>query len=815
MKMITNENSNLFPKDFYAVSDFDKILKILSDKCYSQMGKDLVSNIQFSSDVDTINKSYSTVVETFNILKNGQNLPIIETDDFSADIAQLRIPAWVISVESLFQLLKLLICFQDVKLFFKNQLSASEINKIINNVVFHTDLIKKIQKIIDDKGEIKDTASAELQQLRLTYKSKQKLIDKQLNQIFKQLKTSGLLEESLSLTIRNGRSVIPVPASAKYSIKGIIHDESASGQTAYVEPIEIVVINNQLRENEAAQQREIRKILTEISSEIHLVIDDILQYFPVLGLIDFVSSKARFAMQYNCCIPQVEDKQILDWKNAKNLVLQIHLSKQNSQLIPLNLRMDENCRMIVISGANAGGKSVVLKTVALIQTMVQCGIPATLSENSTVGVFSSIHLDIGDGQSLEANLSTYTSHLVKIKSILSNSNPKSLYLLDEVGTGTDPVLGGALAQAILLKLHSMGAWGIITTHLDSIKQMADELIGAQNAAMMFDTNKLEPSYLLKTGIPGNSFTFEIARRTGIPEDIIQQAVIYAGDERIKFEKKISDVEAKSNELDDKIQKNKIAEDFLSDLITKYSGLVNDFEIKQKDIIEKTKAEAKSLLQNTNKTIENSIREIKESEANKEVSKEARLKIKNLEQQIEQFTPENKLPEKHSRTIKKLNIKKTLPTVENKNFKTGQRVKHQSSNTIGEISKILKNGNLIVAFDSVMMTLKPDQLNIVTENRSTSNKSVKLKESIVSRANNFKPDLDLRGFRAEEIQNLLEKHIDEALLVGVKSFSILHGRGHGILRSVVKQVLAKHSNVASYEHEHIERGGDGITIVHLS
>lgn len=813
--MTTNSNSNLFPKDFYIVSDFDKILKILSDKCFSQMGKHLVDNIEFSSNVVSINKNLEIIDEAFKIVKNAQNLPIIEIDDFSDEIEQLRISGWVISLESLFDLLKLLICFQDVKSFFTKQNSATEINQNINKVVFHADILKKIQKIIDDKGEIKDNASAELQNLRIAHKSKLKSIDRQLNQIFKGLKSSGLLDESIGLTIRNGRNVIPVPASAKYSIKGIIHDESASGQTAYVEPIEIVEMNNQLRENEAAQQREIRKILTEISNEIHYVIDDILLYFPILGLIDFISSKARFALQFNCCIPKVVNEQIIDWKNAKNIVLQIHLSKQNQQLIPLNLRMDENSRMIVISGANAGGKSVVLKTVALIQTMVQCGIPAPLSENSTLGVFSSIHLDIGDGQSLEANLSTYTSHLVKIKSILNNSNNKSLYLLDELGTGTDPVLGGALGQAVLLKLHSLGAWGIITTHLDAIKQMADELIGAQNAAMMFDTNKLEPSYLLKTGIPGNSFTFEIARRTGIPEDIIQQAVIYAGDERIKFEKKISDVEAKSNELDDKIQKNKIAEDFLNDLIAKYSGLINDLEIKQLEIIEKTKTEAKSLLQNTNKTIENSIREIKESEANKAVSKEARLNIKNLENQIEQFAPEIKLPEKHNRTIKKLNIKKTVPIAESKVFKTGQRVKHQNSNTIGEISKVLKNGNLIVAFDSVMMTLNPDQLNIVSENRSTSNKSIKLKDSIVNRANNFKRDLDVRGFRAEEIQNLLEKHIDEALLVGVNSFSILHGRGHGILRSVVKQVCAKHPNVASYEYEHIERGGDGITIVHLS
>lgn len=779
------------------------------------MGKQLIDNIEYSSNVNIINEELEIVDEAFNILKNSQNLPIIEIDDFSPEIDQLRLSGWVISLESLFDLLKLLICFQDVKSFFNKQNLAPKINNQINKVIFHSDILKKIQRIINEKGEIKDNASTELQNLRIAHKSKLKSIDRQLNQIFKGLKSSGLLEESVGLTIRNGRNVIPVPASAKYSIKGIIHDESATGQTAYVEPIEIVELNNQLRENEAAQQREIRKILAEISGEIHFVIDDILQYFPILGLIDFVSSKARFALSYNCCIPKVVDEQIIDWKNAKNIVLQIHLSKQNQKLIPLNLRMDENNRMIVISGANAGGKSVVLKTVALIQTMAQCGIPTPLSENSTLGVFSSIHLDIGDGQSLEANLSTYTSHLVKIKSILSNSNPKSLYLLDEVGTGTDPVLGGALGQAVLLKLHSLGAWGIITTHLDAIKQMADELIGAQNAAMMFDTNKLEPSYLLKTGIPGNSFTFEIARRTGIPEDIIQQAVIYAGDERIKFEKKISDVEAKSNELDDKIQKNKVAEDFLTDLISKYSGLISDFETKQKEIIEKTKAEAKSLLQNTNKIIENSIREIKESEANKEVSKEARLKIRNLEQQIENFTPENKLPQKHSRTIQKINIIKTEPKSENKIFKPGQKVKHHSSNAIGLIDKILKNGNLIVAFDSVMMTLKPDQLNIVTENRSNSNKGIKLKESIVSRANNFKRDLDVRGFRAEELQNILEKHIDEALLVGIKSFSILHGRGHGILRSVVKQVLAKHSNVISFEHEHIERGGDGITIVHLS
>lgn len=805
---------NCLSNDFYQVSDFNKIISIIAEKCNSEIGKSLTKNIVISTDANILNEQSISLNEVFNLFKETNYPPNVYINDFSSEICQLKTKGWVITVETLYNLLKLLTCFKESKAFFCKNQKSLEVIKLINSVEYNELLLKQIIEIIDENAQIKDTASPKLLELRKEYKQIQKSIDKLLNSILTNLKSSGLIEDNVKLTIRNSRSVIPILVQYKYKIKGIIHDESATGQTVYIEPIEIVELNNKLKDNENSQLREIKAILANISDKIHFQVDNILQYFSILGYLDFISAKVKFALQYNCIVPFVENLQIIDWKEARNLILQINLENKNSKIVPLNIKLDNNSRLIVISGANAGGKSVVLKTIALTQLMVQCGIPVPISENSRVGVFSYLHLNIGDGQSLETSLSTYTSHLVKINSLLEVANNKTLYLLDELGTGTDPVLGGALAQAVLMELHKTGAYGIVTTHLDSIKLMVDEIEFAKNAAMLFDTNKLNPTFELKLGLPGNSFTFEIAKRTGISEKIIQQAKKIAGDDRIKFENKISDIYAKSIEVEEQIIKNKVAEDFLNELIAKYSKLLKEIQDLQNDLLKKSKIEAEQLLILANKTIENTISQIKKSSANKEVTKSERQNIKDVQTQISNFQSEVKLPIVHQKKIKDLNLDKKNIKQEPKTFNIGQKVKYSNSNTIGIVSKILNYNQLLVNFDNVAIIVNKNNLQLAENQKQTFKNTTKFKSDLIELTNNFSKNLDLRGLKAEEVESIIDKHIDEALLLGIYNFSILHGKGWGILRKTVRIILEKNSFVDSFEHEHIERGGDGITIVNL-
>lgn len=804
----------LFPKNFAEVTDLNSVFEMISDLCASASAKYMAFRPEFFTSANQISDAHTSIKESIILLESGFTLPVLEFYDNREIIVQLRTEGWVIDVEQL-QILKILFqCYYSLLVFLSEHKSLSALTLKASAVSFHKDLLFSIEKILDIDGNIRDDASAELKKLKKEYVKQSGDIEKRLQSIFKDLKISGITGEDTNMTIRNGRSVIPVPANFKYRVKGIIHDESATGQTAYIEPFEIVEMGNKLRENLAAQQREIRRILSEISSELNLYIEDILQYYDILAQMDLCFARARFAMKYKAVIPEMVDKPVICWKNARNIVLQQHLESQEKKIIPLSIELGEDNRLLVLSGANAGGKSVVIKTAALLQAMIQCGLPVPFDAHSKAGVFSSLLLDIGDGQSIETNLSTYSSHLETMKIFISQSDSKTLYLVDEIGTGTDPVLGGSLAQAILLHLHNRNAIGIVTTHLDILKKMADETPHAGNAAMAFDTNKLEPSYVFKPGIPGNSFTFEIAARTGIPDTIITNARSFAGDERITFEQKISDVEKKSDELMESLRKQQMAESFLDELIAKYTGLIQKIEDQQTDIIAKTKQEAFEIIEKTNKIIENTIRKIRESSADKTITKQSREEIKKFEEEIQDFLPSKKISE---RLVKHVPPKKKQQSESEKlvDICVGMRIRHKTNGMEGIVVECSNNEKIKVAFNSVAITLPREMLIPVPDEKKHSQKQqIRLKDSLSQKTELFSRQLDLRGFKAEEVMYALEKHIDDALLIGVYQFAVLHGKGYGVLRNVVRQILSKHPNVEGFESEHIERGGDGITVVRL-
>ncbi len=804
----------LYPTNFDEITDLRSVCEMIAVHCASEPAKSMATHPQFLTSAEQINKAHQPVKEAMILIESGISLPVLEFYDNRDIVIHLRTQGWVIDVEQL-QTLKILFqCYQSLHEFLSSHQAAIALAEKAESVVFHKHLLQLTEKILDTDGTIRDDASEELVRLKKEHLKYSKDIEKRLLSIFKEMKNSGITGEDSNLTIRNGRSVIPVPANYKYRVKGIIHDESATGQTAYIEPLEIVEMGNKLREIQAARQREIQRILSEISAELHVYVDDILQYYDVLAFSDFCFAKARFAMKFHAVIPEVSNSPLIEWKLARNIVLQHHLESRGTKIIPLSISLGDENRLLVLSGANAGGKSVVIKTVALLQSMIQCGFPVPFEEHSKAGVFSSILLDIGDGQSIESSLSTYSSHLETMKIFISKSNSKTLYLIDEIGTGTDPILGGSLAQAILLYLHSSNATGIVTTHLDILKKMADETPGAGNAAMAFDKEKLEPSYIFSAGIPGHSFTFEIAARTGIPQKIIEDAKTFAGTDRITFEQKISDVEKQSANLSESLKKQKMAETFLDELIDKYTSLIQQIERKQSEIIEKTKQEALEIFEKTNKTIENTIRKIRESSADKEITKQSREEVKQAEQMVRDFNPSQRIPDRLKKKIPPEKPELETP-IKNTELFVGMKIRHKTNGMEGTIVEYLNNDRIKVAFNSIAITLSGDMITPLTEQKKQNQKQhIKLKESLHQKTELFSRQLDLRGFKAEDVLSVLEKHIDDALLIGIYQFSVIHGKGYGVLRNVVRQLLAKHPNVDGFESEHIEHGGDGITVVRL-
>ena len=826
---------DIYPSNFESKIGFDKVREVLQGRCLSSLGKEFVDECGFSSNRDDIERQLDETIEFVKIISDGMNFPSGYFIDMRPALQRSKVAGTFLEVFELFDLRRSLETVRAIVAFFRN--TEEEIFPCLRNVVRNVQIFpfiyERIDQIINKHGEIKDNASPELAQIRRDIFSLQSSVSKIMSAILRKMQAEGLVEKDISASMRDGRAVIPVSSANKRKIKGIIHDESATGRTAYVEPEEIVETNNRIRELESAERREIVKILTRFTDTIRPYADDIAYSYQVLAILDFIRSKAIWTIDSKSVKPVLSKEMELDWIAARHPLLEINLAREQRKIVPLDIRLDKNDRILLISGPNAGGKSVCLKTVGLLQYMLQCGIPIPLHIDSRAGLFRAIFMDIGDDQSLDNDLSTYSSHLYNMKFFVRNCTPDSLVLIDEFGTGTEPMLGGAIAESILNKINQLGSFGVITTHYTNLKHFASSAPGIANGAMLYDSQRMEPLFQLQSGKPGSSFAFEIARKIGLPEEILQDATNKIGVDHIDFDKHLREIVRDKKYWEVKRQKIRQEEKRLEEITANYETGLAETKKLRKEILEKAKREAEEILSGANRIIERTIREIKEADAAKDRTQEARQKLEDFKAEISRKGEEDEeriirkmaklkqneihrkeRPQKVEEKKKEAVVHKKSPPV----IEIGGWVRLPGQDTLGEVLEI-KSNNITVAFGHLRSVVSRSKLEAVP--RSEINK-VKVENKTIGRINQeigerklvFKPNIDVRGLRAEEALQKIREFVDEAIMVDVNELHILHGKGNGILRELIQNYLRTEPAVKNCRDEHVQFGGTGITIVEL-
>jgi DNA mismatch repair protein MutS2 len=823
----------IYPENFEYKIGFDRIRNMLSEKCLSPMGLEKVNNIKFIDDFEVLNHKLSATYEFQQILIFEDFFPSEHYYKISDCLNKIRIEGTFPEVHEVFDLKRSLETVKTILNFFRNKdaVKYPVLQSMCSSVKTYPYVLESIDRIIDKQGVVKDGASTRLKEIRSELIGKKIHVTKRLNAILKQAQADGIVDSDTPVSVRNGRGVIPVSSYDKRKIKGLIHDQSASGKTVFIEPEEIVEINNDIIELEYEERREIVKILTLFADNIRPYIEDLLDSNIFLGEIDFIRSKALLGNHLNSIKPILINKPFLMWKRAIHPLLSIAFEKLSGRkVVPLEIVLDEKNRILLISGPNAGGKSVCLKTVGLLQYMLQCGLTIPVAEGSETGIFKNILIDIGDEQSIDNDLSTYSSHLINMKYFVKNGGDKTLILIDEFGTGTEPMLGGSIAEAILGELNRKKVYGVITTHYTNLKHFASLTEGIINGAMAFDNHLMQPLFQLTIGKPGSSFAFEIARKIGLPEDILEAASEKAGVKNINYDRHLKDIARDKRYWETKRQSIRQQEKRLEELMIEYDKELSGAKTLRKEIITKARDEAQQLLNQSNKMIENTIRQIKETQAEKE-------KTKDIRQQLEEFknvvTEETKPLETESEEkIAKLNIKakriklepeppkerETTHEIEVKPLKPGDAVRMIDTQAAGEVIEI-KDKMARVETGSLRFVVPLDKIERIS--KSDLKKSLRSTQvyrendpGIVQRNINFKPEIDIRGVRGEEAINKVQELIDNALIVQHRNLRILHGKGNGILRQLVRQYLATVNVVKSFRDEHVEFGGAGITVVEM-
>ncbi len=762
--------------------------------------------------------------------------PTDNYSSFSECLKKLRVEGTFPEIHEVFDMKRSLDTVHSITSFFKKKDSQiyPRLKKICEPVKNFPFVTNAIDKIIDKYGNIKDTASPRLKEIRSEINSKSVLISRKLNSILKQAQSDGIVDADSSVAIRNGRGVIPVNSYDKKKIRGLVHDHSSTGKTVFIEPEEVVELNNQIVDLEYEERNEIIKILKAFADAIRPYIDELLLSNDFLGRIDFLRSKALLGNELNSIVPILSDKPLLSWRQARHPILVFSFRKTKGRdVVPLDIHLDERNRLLVISGPNAGGKSVCLKTVGLLQYMLQCGLSIPVEEGTEAGIFKEILIDIGDEQSIENDLSTYSSHLVNMKQFLKHGTDKSLILIDEFGTGTEPMIGGAIAESILGALNEKKVYGVLTTHYTNLKHMASNTEGIINGAMAFDNHLMRPLFQLIIGRPGSSFAFEIAKKIGLPDNILNIAAEKVGVENVNYDKALKDIARDKRYWENKRMNIRQQEKRLEELIAKYESELSETLSKKKEIVSKAKEQAETLLKESNKMIENTIRQIKESQAEKERTKDVRKQLEEFKSTVEDISTNNdeaierkitQLTAKAERLKEKKRLKKAEkeaeePVEEKKRpLQVGDAVRMNDTMAVGEVASI-KDGDVTVEAGSFKFTVKEDRLERISRSEYRSiikagPKYVPEDPLISERKMKFKPEIDIRGVRADEAIMQVQNFLDDALLVRHKNLRIIHGRGNGILREVVRQYLATSNIVGSFYDEHVDRGGSGITVVEL-
>ena len=826
--------AKIYPDNFELKIGFDRIRELLKANCLSSLGKDRVDDVRFLTSYNKIIFEHAVTDEFATIIKETDNFPTNFYFDLRDSLSKIRTEGRFLEVGELFDLKRSLETISGIVRFLQNQDETRfpTLKKLIRNVQLFPYIKDRIDRIITQHGSIKDSASPELAQIRRDLHSKQTNVSRRLHSILKQAQRDGLVDEEASVAIRDGRPVIPVSSAQKRKLGGIVHDESATGKTAYVEPSEVVEMNNEIRELEYAEKREIVKILVEFSDDIRPYLDDLFDLYKFLGTIDFIRAKALLANRMDAIKPFLENKCQIFWEKAVHPLLKFTLQKEKREVVPLDIELSPENHILLISGPNAGGKSVCLKTTGLLQYMLQCGLLIPIDETSRAGIFDQLFIDIGDEQSIDNDLSTYSSHLMNMKHFLKYGNEKSLVLIDEFGTGTEPMLGGAIAETILDELNQIGCFGLITTHYTNLKHFASSAEGIANGAMMYDSHRMEPLFQLQVGKPGSSFAFEIARKIGLPEQILQGATDKVGKDHIHFDKHLRDIVRDKRYWESKRQRIRKVERSLDDLAERYESDLSDISKQRKKIVEEARQEAERIVAEANKKVENTIREIRESQAEKEKTKAARESLKEFKENLdEKKLKENddwvnrkieELKQKEERRNKKrpesASLKQTK-TKEKSELQQGDKVKIEGQSGIGEILEI-GSKYVIVAFGQLRTSVDRKKLQKVSNNeakkelRGTNQTMPNVHRNISDKKMNFKSEIDIRGQRAEEAISNIQAFIDEAIMLDIHELRILHGKGNGILKEVIRNFLKADPVVRSYRDEHVQFGGSGITIVEL-
>ena len=831
----------IYPQNFEQKIGFDQIRQLLKDKCLSTLGEERVSEMNFSDQFETVEELLNQVTEFVRIIQEEDNFPDQFFFDVRPSLKRVRVEGMYMDEQELFDLRRSLETIRDIVRFLqRNEEEESDhpypsLKRLAGDIAVFPQLITKIDGILDKYGKIKDNASTELSRIRRELANTMGSISRSLNSILRNAQSDGYVDKDVTPTMRDGRLVIPVAPGLKRKIKGIVHDESASGKTVFIEPAEVVEANNRIRELEGDERREIIRSLTTSSNTLRPSIPEILQSYEFLAEIDFIRAKSYFAIQTSSIKPSLENEQLLDWTMAVHPLLQLSLAKHGKKVVPLDIELSTKQRILIISGPNAGGKSVCLKTVGLLQYMLQCGMLVPMHERSHAGLFGSIFIDIGDEQSIEDDLSTYSSHLTNMKIMMKSCNERSLILIDEFGGGTEPQIGGAIAEAVLKRFNIKHTFGVITTHYQNLKHFAEDHEGVVNGAMLYDRHLMQALFQLQIGNPGSSFAVEIARKIGLPEDVIADASEIVGSEYINADKYLQDIVRDKRYWEGKRQTIRQREKQMEETIARYQSEMEELQKSRKEIIRQATEEAERLLQESNARIENTIRTIKEAQAEKEKTRLVRQELAEFRESMDSLTSkeqEDKIARKMEKLKEKQNRKKekkqNVPKEQQAAQQTPQvapitegcpvRIKGQSS--VGEVLEI--NGkNAVVAFGSIKTTVKLERLE---RSNATPQKQEPAKSTFVSNQTqdsmyekklNFKQDIDVRGMRGDEALQAVTYFVDDAILVGMSRVRILHGTGTGILRTLIRQYLQTVPGVRHFADEHVQFGGAGITVVDLA
>ena len=843
----------IYPKTFESKLGFDEVRTLLRERCLSTLGKDMVDAVAVSGDAAVINEWLAQVREFRRLQEEADDFPLRYFFDVREAVARLRLEGTHLDEAELFDLRRSLdtIC---AIVAYLNRDSGEEggaeawpypaLHRLAEGVQTFPQLVQRIDQILDKFGKVKDTASPALADIRRELARTEGSISKTLYSILRSAQSEGLVDKDVTPAMRDGRLVIPVSPGLKRRIRGIVHDESASGKTVFVEPAEVVEANNRIRELESDERREIIRILTEFAKQVRPYVAPILNSYKFLAEIDLIRAKAELARLIKGIEPDVEAYPHIDWIRACHPLLALSLEKQGKAVVPLDVMLTSDKRILIISGPNAGGKSVCLKTVGLVQYMLQCGLSVPVGERSRMGVFSNIFIDIGDEQSIENDLSTYSSHLMNMKQMMRHADDSTLLLIDEFGTGTEPQIGGAIAEAVLKQFCERGAYGVITTHYQNLKHFADTHGGVVNGAMLYDRQQMQPLFQLSIGQPGSSFAIEIARKIGLPEAVIKDASDIVGSDYIQSDKYLQDIVRDKRYWENKRQTIHQREKNLEQTIARYENEVKELEQSRKDILAKARQQAEELLAGSNRIIEKTIKEIRESQAEKAETKKIREELEAFKAGMKDIdtAANDELIAKKMRQIqeRKARREKRKQDKENEKLKIkneksnsqadsslstlhsplspGDTVRIKGLTTVGKVESV--DGKMAtVIFGDMRTKMRAERLERAEkpkqeEPKAYVNVSRETREAIDSRKLNFKQDLDVRGMRGDEAITAVTYFIDDAILVGMSRVRILHGTGSGILRQLIRQYLATVPNVTSFRDEHVQFGGAGITVVDL-